>query len=77
MANLESGLGYICLDTAETWNVPERQNGTTGACSTSIRTTHHMQNLLQNLCNFNPGAFSCSAFKALCSTSLPRENIST
>ena len=51
MANLESGLGYIYLDTTETSNVPERQNSATGACSTSIRTTHHMQNLLRNRCN--------------------------
>ena len=51
MASLESGLGYLYLDTAGIVMVPRHPNVTMGMCSTYIRTTQHLQNLLQKQCN--------------------------
>jgi hypothetical protein len=47
IASLESGYRYLYLDTAETSNVPAAPNAPEKACSTYIRTTLHLQRLLQ------------------------------
>jgi len=48
MASLESGVGYLKLDTGFSANVPGAQLGTTAVCSTYTRTVHHLQNMHRN-----------------------------
>jgi hypothetical protein len=59
MASLESGIVYLLFRHRRNCECSLASNGTTVTRSTSIRTTRHLQNLLQNQCNPTQKNFPC------------------